>query len=100
MSHRTTDGKKLRRLRKSLRSQLPAHIDLIDWLKTRRYAQTTGEAEQVILAGRVKSESHTLGIGKGKKLNAKGEVEEIDVVHRLIPADFRKTIRVEGVKIK
>lgn len=98
MAKRPTAGKKLNRLRKSLRVSLPAYIDLIDWLKTRRYVQTTGEAERLILAGRVKSESHTLGIAKVKRLTPDYKIEEVEVVNRFIPAEFRATLRVEAAK--
>lgn len=63
MSRRNTRAEKqLRRLRRSLRrGRLPARIDLIDYLKLHGHAQTTGEATRIIIAKRVRSESHVLG---------------------------------------
>lgn len=106
MSHRPILHKQANRLRKSMRRSPDAYIDLVDYLKARGHAQTTGEAEALILAGRVRSESHTLGIGKGMKLKAASRVavavrpltdddfEEVPVVSRCVPASLRATIQV------
>ena len=107
MAKRPLNKKAARRVRKLLRSELPAYIDLIQWLKDRGYAQTTGQAEKLILAGRVRSESHKLGIGKEKrikkgteiKLLRGGSVEESDweereVAFRHVPAELRDSIHV------
>lgn len=107
MSHRPIRRKQANRLRKAFRQTLPAFIDLVAYLKLRGYAQTSGEAEEIILAGRVKSESHTLGIAKGKvlrddaKLKAlmgreitEDDLREVDVVQRHVPASLRATIQV------
>ncbi len=93
MSHRPTSAKKIRRLRKALRRSLPAHIDLIDWLKTRGYAQTTGEARKIILDRHVRSESHVLGIKKIPTLVG-DKVEDVDIVVPYVPAELRSTLRV------
>jgi hypothetical protein len=94
MSHRPNKAKKLRALRKAIaRTPLPAYIDLVQYLKDRRYAQTTGQANRLILAGRVKSESHRLGVRTVKVFEG-GKVIDKDVVDRYVPASFRPTIRV------
>jgi hypothetical protein len=104
MSKRPILKKKANKLRKAMRRQLPAYIDLVQYLKDRRYARTTGEAEEIILAKRVKSESHVLGIKKEKRLKSQSrmqiaagkepELEEVDAVDRLVSAKLRSTIVV------
>lgn len=107
MAKRPILKKQANRVRKALRSQLPAYIDLIQYLKDRGYANTTGEAEAIILAGRVRSESHKLGIAKGRtpKREARlktllgrplseDDFEEQDVVERFVSAKVRDTIQV------
>lgn len=85
--------KKLRKLRKAFRRQLPRYIDIIYWLKTRGYANTSGEAKQLILDGRLRSESHTIGIVQDPTT-----IDERDVVERLQPAFIKDTLRVEDKK--
>lgn len=107
MAKRPIRIKQANRLRKALRNTPETYIDLIDWLKQHRYAQTSGEAEKIILAGRVRSESHKLGIAKGRALKdsarvklamgrqlAEDDFEERDVVQRLVPAALRPTLTV------
>lgn len=81
-------------MRKALRKSPTRFLDLRHYLKLHRYARTTGEADALILAGKVKSESHTLGIGKFERLNVKNEVEEFDVVQPWVPAKLRGSITV------
>jgi hypothetical protein len=96
MSRRPVQDKKVKRLRRTLeRGTLTSYIDLIDWLKTRGYAQTTGEARRIILARRVRSESHPLGVRKVSQLSAQGKVEDVEVVDPYVPAELRPTLRVE-----
>lgn len=107
MAKRPINAKRAARVRKLLRNELPAYIDLIDWLKVRRYASTTGEAEKMILDGRVRSESHKLGIGKGRRIKKGTEIkilrggsveesdwEEVPMVGPHVPARLRGTIHV------
>ena len=62
MSRRDITTKKLYRLRKQLvRQSLPAYINLIEWLKDRRYAQTSGAAKKMLLEGKVRVDSHPVG---------------------------------------
>lgn len=61
MSHRPTDAKKLNRLRKALRRTPVTYIDLVQYLKDRRYAQTSGEARKMLTDGRVHVDSHVVG---------------------------------------
>lgn len=107
MSHRPILKKRANKLRKALRRTPEGFIDLIAYLKDRGYAQTSGEAEKIILAGRVQSESHKLGIRKSTQLKAgaalrasvgielgEDDFEEVDAVARHVPADLRSTIQV------
>jgi hypothetical protein len=96
MSHRPTSEKKLRRFRKQLRknaSNVPALIDLVDYLRTRGHASTTGEARKIILAGRVRADSHTLGVRRVPTMDG-DKVAMVDIVDPLIPADLRGAIQV------
>lgn len=107
MAKRPINKKRAARVRKLLRKELPAYLDLIQWLKDRRYAQTTGQAEKMILDGRVRSESHKLGIGKGRRIKKGVEIkllrggsveesdwEEVPMVSPHVPARLRGTIHV------
>lgn len=109
MAKRPLNKKRAARVRKMLRRDIPAFIDLIEWLKVRGYAQTTGQAERLILDGKVKSESHKLGIARGQKLKSSARIkaalgrrireedfDEVDVVQRYVPAKVRGTIQVSG----
>lgn len=79
--------KRLARLRRALRGPgLPAYIDLVDWLKTRGHAQTTGAAKRLMLDGKVKVDSHTVGRVK----NEKGEW----VPRQLVTSEFRGKLHV------
>lgn len=107
MSHRSITDKKLNRLRKAVnRRPLPAYVDLVAWLKDRRYARSTGEAESLILAGRVKSDSHVIGITKARMPTKAStlnlllgrhedvEYEEREVVERMIPKARMENVQV------
>jgi hypothetical protein len=91
MSHRPIEEKKRRRIAKSLRRvDLPRRFDLVEWLVSRGHAGTKRAARELILSGRVKANSHTLGIitvpdGKGG---------EEDVVSPLIDAALRSDVMV------
>ena len=95
MSRRPIERKQRRRAAKALRRRpLPAFIDLVEWLKTHGHASTTGEARQIILDKRVKSDSHTLGVKNVPTLQPNGTVKDEDVVSQAVPADLRGRIRV------
>lgn len=61
MSHRPILTKKANRIRKALRRTPPSNFDLVQWLLDHRYASTKREAREMLIAGKVKSESHVLG---------------------------------------
>lgn len=95
MSHRPITQKKVARLRKAVsRRQLPAFINLVHWLKFRKHAQTSGEAERLILAGKVRVGSNRIGIETIKVQDADGKIEDQDVVRALVSAKFGPEIVV------
>jgi hypothetical protein len=95
MAKRPIQQKQRRRVAKLLRRRSPeGFLDLVQWLKDRKYAQTTGEAEKIILAKRVKADSHPLGVEKRPMLQPDLSIAEVDVVVRHIPAAYRGHITV------
>lgn len=104
MSARPIRRKQANKLRKAFRKELPRFMDLVQWLKDHGYAQTTGEANRIILAKRVKSESHVVGVTKAKvptsltiaqvAMGKTPTFEEREVVQRFVPAGFRSTLTV------
>ena len=95
MAKRPPQTKKLNRLRKALeRQELPRQLDLVQWLKDHGHADTTGQAHRLILAKRVRSESHPVGLQSIPRLTPDGKVENVDVVQRYIPATTRPTLCV------
>lgn len=65
MSKRPIAQKKRKRVAKVFRrTPLPAYIDLVQWLVDHGHARTKREARDLILAKRVKAESHVLGVQK------------------------------------
>jgi hypothetical protein len=99
VSARPIEVKQRRRAAKALRrSTLPAYINLIEWLKDRRYASTTGEAQKILLAGRVQADSHKLGVKRMPVLQADQTIREQDVVQPIVPAELRSRIIVTKAK--
>jgi hypothetical protein len=102
VSRRPINEKKLRRLKRQLRknaSQVQSLIDLRDWLRSRGYADTTGQADQIILAKRVMVDSHPLGIERVLVKNEKsGILEARDVVQPLVAADLGPKIVVKAAE--
>lgn len=96
MSHRPINQKKLNKLRRALRLALPVHFDLVDWLKMRRHAQTTGEANRLILDGRVRNGSHRIGVEKMPVMRPDGEMDTVEVVKRVQPGKYRDGLIVVG----
>lgn len=62
MSARPIAVKQRRKVAKAFRQELPRFFDLVQWLIDNGHAKTRREARDIILAKRVKSESHTVGI--------------------------------------
>lgn len=88
MSKRPITAKKLNRLRKALRRTPQGHINLIQYLKDRSYVNTSGGAKAMLVAGRVRVDSHVVG-RKPDPLNP----DEF-VIDPLISAEYRDRIIV------
>jgi hypothetical protein len=95
MSHRPIQAKKIRKLERALRKAgaPAASIDLIDWLKTRGHAQTTGAAVRLLLDGKVRVESHI--VGRQQVPSAFQPDKEVWGIAPLIGAHHRSNIRVD-----
>lgn len=93
MSHRPILKKRARRMRKALRPGLPVNIDLVDFLITRKYAQTKGGARRLLVDGRVRSESHILGRREVKLLEDDKVVTKF-VADPVVSASYRDTLQV------
>ena len=96
MSARPSIEKKLRRLKKSMRTPLPVHFDLVQWLKDHRHAQTTGEAHRLILAGKVRSGSHVIGQQEMPIQGPDGKLTTEVVVQRIQPVKYKDELIVLG----
>ena len=96
MSHRPVNNKKIAKLRRVLRPALPVYFDLVDWLKMRRHAQTTGEANRLILEGRVRNGSHRIGVEKVPVTQPDGSIKTVEVVQRVQPGKYRDGLIVVG----
>jgi hypothetical protein len=105
MSKRPIVQKKLAKLRKSLRDRPDTHIDIVSWLRDRRYAQTAGEAKKLILDGRLFADGRAVGIGErevpkkigaGKLAKTLQETEIVPYVERLQPAYLRHKLTVKA----
>lgn len=99
MASRPTDAKKRRRVAKTLRrSSLPTYFDLWQWLIDHGHAKSRREAKELILAERVKSESHTLGVSEQmvatSVLLGGVKMEKKKVADRYISTDYRKDMVV------
>lgn len=99
MSKRPTDAKKRRRVAKSLRRrQLPAYFDLVQWMLDHDHARTRREARDIILAKRVRANSHILGVEKMQveRPSVPGVVrtEEKDVVAPLVSVELKPDVVV------
>lgn len=81
-------------MRALTRKPLPAYLDLVQFLVERRLVSSKREAREVILAGRVKANSHTLGVGEQPYLTPTGEVKTKKVVFPHVPTDLRPDITV------
>ena len=90
MSARPILKKKANRVRKALRTPLPRHFDLVQYLLDHKHAKTKREAREMLVAGRVRSESHVLGREKMPTL-VKGEVKLEWAPQPIVPVNFRNS---------
>jgi hypothetical protein len=85
------EERKINTLRKALRKgRLPSYIDLVQYLKDHKHADTTGGAIKLIKEGRVRADSHTLGVTQVQVTDDK----TVDVFTRFVPASVRASIVV------
>lgn len=105
MSHRPIEQKKRRRVAKKLRREpLPAYFDLVEHLTSRGHARSRREARELILAKKVKSESHVLGITQQMVPDKTSLIDFLagrptkmvqkDVVAPLVDTKLRKSLTV------
>lgn len=85
-------------MRALTRKPLPAYIDLVQWLIDHGHAKTKKAARDIILADRVKANSHTLGVGEQPYLTADNKIKTRKVVFPHVPADLRGDLIVTKAK--
>lgn len=99
MSHRSRADKQLNKLRKALRRTPPTFIDLPDYLVLRRMAKSRRHARELMLAGKVKRESHVVGRRREQvPVVVKGERKLVEqwVVDPMVGSDARGMITVSS----
>ena len=69
MSSRPIRRKQANRLRKAMRRKLPQFVDPRDWMVLRGFARSRRHATELIFAGKLRSESHTLGFIEVERLD-------------------------------
>lgn len=94
MSHRPNQAKRVKRLKKALRPSPESYIDLIQYLKDRRYASSTAEATRMLVEGKVRVESHPVGRMEVDNPLKKGE--KIMIAQPLLMAQYQKDIIVNA----
>lgn len=100
MSARPIEAKRRRRVAKALRRRsLPAYFDLVQWLVDHDHVRTKREAREIILAKRVRANSHILGVKSMPVATqvmrfGKVEVKEQDVVVPFVATELRPDIVV------
>ncbi len=90
MAKRPIKDKQIARLRKAInRHALPSYVDLVWWLKSRRYADTTGQALRLMLDGKVRIDSHVVGRERVERIINGQTVEQWEPVTR-VPGHLRE----------
>lgn len=90
MSKRPTSRKQIARLRRALRRTPPSYIDLVQWLKDRGHANTTGAALRLMKDGKVRADSHPVGRTRVQI----SEEEHVWLPIRYVPAGLRDSLIV------
>jgi hypothetical protein len=85
------EAKALRRLRRALQVSPPGKLDLVQYLIDRGHASSIKAARELILAGRVRADSHRLGVKAYHDPLLDKQVEYVDPI---IPTEFRDRIMV------
>ncbi len=92
MSSRPVLRKRANRVRKLMRRKLPAHIDLVQWLQDRRYADTAGQARKLLEEGCVKTQGGNV-LGR-RAINVRSDDKDVVQYQAdpLVPAELRPEI--------
>lgn len=97
MAHRPIESKRARRVTRALtRKPLPAYLDLIQWLIDHGHARSRRLAREIILAERVKANSHTLGVGEQPYRTPDGKIKTRKAVFQHVPAEVRPDLTVSA----
>lgn len=100
MSKRPILNKRANRVRKALRPGLTRNMDLVEFLITRRHAQTRGAARKMLEEGKVRVDSHPVGrinvpmLVKPFKDGEEPEVENRWIAQPIVSADLRDRLMV------
>jgi hypothetical protein len=99
VSARPVEQKKRRRVAKAVRRQkLPAYFDLFQWLIDRGHAKSRREARELVLAKRVKADSHVIGVAEETVMTPSMlgavKVERKPVAQRFVRTDLRSNLLV------
>jgi ribosomal 50S subunit-recycling heat shock protein len=111
MAKRPIKAKQVAKLRKALRrGRLDSFIDLVEYLVDRRMAKSKREARELILAKRVRVDSHPLGVKTRKEVPAAtmlrihlgllphgkldDYLEDVEYVDPVVPADVRGRVYI------
>lgn len=96
MSARPIEAKQIAKLRKALRRTPPSSINLVEWLRDRKYANTAGGARRLLTKGKVKVDSHV--IGRERAITGFEDDKEAPVFGWVaapyVPAEIRSQIQV------
>lgn len=93
MSQRPILKKKAARVRKALRRTPPRNFDLVQYLLDHKHAKSKREAREMLVAGRVRSESHVLGRAKVPTL-VKGVVKLEYIDAPIVPINLKSNLTV------
>lgn len=99
MSKRPLNKKRAQKLRRLIGKSHPLeYIDLVQYLQDHGYAQTAGEARDIIQVGNVMADSHPLGVKEiyeAPHTDGPGCMPTLRLAGRpLVPAGLRGRIRV------
>lgn len=93
MSKRPIEQKQRRRIAKQFRRTTPPlWFDLAQWLQDHKHASTRKEAKTIILAEKVKSDSHVVGVEQISGPHIKGKAMKI--VNTTVPLELKDRLMV------
>lgn len=95
MSKRPIEAKKRRKVAKAVRRrQLPAYFDLVQWVLDHTNVRTRKQARDLILAGRVKANSHPVGFEEVELLGPNGKSEKRNILRPHVRAELKRDLLV------